>query len=128
MKPTKAFSIASGVALATGSLAYLVGLYNATMMLNEKGYYFAVLLLGLFGVVSLQKSVRDKLAGIMVTKPYMVACVAATVAGIALLVIGLVNADLLLSEKGFFGMAYTLSLFAAIAVQKNVRDSAEVTD
>ena len=45
MKPTKAFSIASGVALATGSLAYLVGLYNATMMLNEKGYYFAVLLL-----------------------------------------------------------------------------------
>ncbi|HBY38958.1 MAG TPA: hypothetical protein DEH24_06060, partial [Alteromonas sp.] len=32
------------------------------------------------------------------------------------------------SEKGFFGMAYTLSLFAAIAVQKNVRDSAEVTD
>ena len=74
MKPTKAFSIASGVALATGSLAYLVGLYNATMMLNEKGYYFAVLLLGLFGVVSLQKSIRDKLAGIMVTKPYMVAC------------------------------------------------------
>ena len=42
---------------------------------------------------------------------------------IALLVIGLMNAELLLSEKGFFGMAFTLSLFAAVTVQKNVRDS-----
>jgi uncharacterized membrane protein YiaA len=32
------------------------------------------------------------------------------------------NADLLLSEKGFYGMAFLLSLFAAIAVQKNTRD------
>jgi uncharacterized membrane protein YiaA len=39
-----------------------------------------------------------------------------------LLVIGLWNADLFLSEKGFYGMAFTLSLFAAIAVQKNIRD------
>ncbi|RZJ57066.1 MAG: hypothetical protein EOO45_28005, partial [Flavobacterium sp.] len=45
-----------------------------------------------------------------------------TVAAIVLLIIGLWNADLLLSEKGFFGMAFTLSLFAAIAVQKNSRD------
>jgi hypothetical protein len=27
------------------------------------------------------------------------------------------------SEKGFYGMAFTLSVFAAIAVQKNIRDS-----
>jgi hypothetical protein len=27
-----------------------------------------------------------------------------------------------LSEKGFYAMAYTLSLFATITVQKNVRD------
>jgi hypothetical protein len=33
------------------------------------------------------------------------------------------NADLTKSEKGFYGMAFTLSLFAAIAVQKNIRDS-----
>ena len=41
---------------------------------------------------------------------------------ITLLVIGLWNADLELSEKGFYGMSFTLSLFAAIAVQKNTRD------
>ncbi|PTM05998.1 MAG: hypothetical protein DA405_02040, partial [Bacteroidetes bacterium] len=32
-------------------------------------------------------------------------------------------ADLLLSEKGFYGMAFTLALFSAIAVQKNTRDT-----
>ena len=37
---------------------------------------------------------------------------------------GLWNATLTLSEKGFYGMAFTLSLFAAITVQKNTRDCA----
>ena len=34
-------------------------LWNASMQLNEKGYYLTILLYGLFSVVSLQKSVRD---------------------------------------------------------------------
>ncbi len=36
---------------------------------------------------------------------------------------GLYNAEMLLSEKGFYGMAYTLSLFAIVVMQKNIRDS-----
>jgi hypothetical protein len=42
---------------------------------------------------------------------------------VVLLVVGLWNATLILSEKGFYGMAFVLSLFAAITVQKNTRDS-----
>jgi uncharacterized membrane protein YiaA len=42
---------------------------------------------------------------------------------ILLLSIGLKNAALALSEKGFFGMSFVLSLFAVIAVQKNTRDT-----
>jgi hypothetical protein len=61
--------------------------------------------------------------GVPTTKAYFLASAVATVSAIVLLVIGLLNAELLLSEKGFFGMAFTLSLFAAITVQKNVRDS-----
>ncbi|MFZ4769258.1 MAG: YiaA/YiaB family inner membrane protein [Ferruginibacter sp.] len=41
---------------------------------------------------------------------------------IVLLTVGLWNADLEKSEKGFYAMAFVLSLFAAIAVQKNTRD------
>ena len=41
---------------------------------------------------------------------------------IALLSIGLWNASLELSEKGFYIMAFLLSLFGAVAVQKNIRD------
>jgi len=122
-KPTKAFRIASLAALIVGVAAYFIGLYNAPMALNEKGYYFTIMLFGLFSVVSLQKTVRDKMEGVPTTKAYFLASAVATASAIVLLVVGLLNAELLLSEKGFFGMAFILSLFAAITVQKNVRDS-----
>ena len=121
--PTKAFKLASIAALVIGVAAYFIGLYNAPMALNEKGYYFTIMLFGLFAVVSLQKTVRDKMENIPTTKAYFLASIVAALSSIALLVIGLMNAELLLSEKGFFGMAFTLSLFAAVTVQKNVRDS-----
>ena len=126
-KPTKAFRIASLAALVVGVAAYFIGLYNAPMALNEKGYYFTIMLFGLFSVVSLQKTVRDKMEGVPTTKAYFLASAVATASAIVLLLIGLLNAELLLSEKGFFGMAFILSLFAAITVQKNVRDS-QTTD
>jgi len=40
-----------------------------------------------------------------------------------LLVIGLWNATLLPSEKGFYAFAFLLAMFGAIAVQKNTRDN-----
>lgn len=122
-KPSNAFIGASWVALAAGMLAFNIGLSNAAMALNEKGYYFTVLMFGLFAVISLQKSVRDQMEGIPVTAIYYGICWFCTILAILLLVIGLWNATLSLSEKGFFGMSFTLSLFAAVAVQKNIRDS-----
>ena len=121
-KPTVAFVGASWVALFAGVISYNVGLWNAEMLFNEKGYYFTVLLFGLFSAVSVQKNVRDKLEKIRVSDLYYGISWAATIIAILLLVIGLWNASLSLSEKGFFGMSFLLSLFAAIAVQKNVRD------
>ncbi|MEQ4685380.1 YiaA/YiaB family inner membrane protein, partial [Escherichia coli] len=58
-----AFSIVSWIALVGGIVTYLLGLWNAEMQLNEKGYYFAVLVLGLFSAASYQKTVRDKYEG-----------------------------------------------------------------
>ena len=122
LKPSPAFISASWLALLIGMSSYCIGLFNAEMVLNEKGYYFTILLFGLFSVVSVQKSVRDRMEGIPVTDLYYGISWFTTAAAIVLLVIGLWNADLLLSEKGFFGMSFCLSLFAAIAVQKNTRD------
>ncbi len=121
-KPTAAFIGASWSALLIGITSYCIGLWNAEMLLNEKGYYFTILLFGLFSVISVQKAVRDKLENIPVTDIYYGISWFTTVTSIVLLVIGLWNADLLLSEKGFYGMSFLLSLFAAIAVQKNTRD------
>ena len=122
LKPTPAFIGAAWVALATGVIAYFIGLRNAEMLLNEKGYYFTILLFGLFSVISLQKTVRDKQEGLLVTDMYYGLSWFSCITAILLLVIGLWNADLWLSEKGFFGMAFILSMFSAIAVQKNMRD------
>ncbi|WP_299443429.1 inner membrane protein YiaA [uncultured Aquimarina sp.] len=121
-KPTPAFISASWVALFAGMVSFCTGLWNAEMLLNEKGYYFTILLFGLFSAVSVQKNVRDKLEGLQVTEIYYGISWFAALASIVLLIIGLWNADLDLSEKGFYGMSFTLSLFAAIAVQKNTRD------
>jgi len=122
-KPTGAFIGASWTALLVGTVGYCIGLWNAGMELNEKGYYFTILLFGLFAVISVQKSVRDKAEGLAVTELYYSLSWFATIAAIVLLTIGLWNADLTLSEKGFYGMSFTLSIFSAIAVQKNTRDA-----
>ncbi|OCA84403.1 hypothetical protein A8F94_17025 [Bacillus sp. FJAT-27225] len=123
-EPTGAFVGASWAALLVGIVAYLIGLYNADMQLNEKGYYFAVLVFGLYSAVSLQKAVRDKEEGIPVTNIYYGISWFALIVAISLMAIGLYNAgSIVLSEKGFYGMAFVLSLFAAITVQKNIRDT-----
>lgn len=122
-KPTAAFIGASWFALLTGTVGYCIGLWNATMELNEKGYYFTILLFGLFAVISVQKSVRDRAEGLAVTDLYYGLSWFATIAAVILLTVGLWNADLLLSEKGFYALAFCLSIFSAIAVQKNTRDA-----
>ncbi len=125
-QPSGAFVAASWVALFAGVLAFNVGLWNAQMALNEKGYYFTVLMYGLFSSVSVQKSVRDRLEGIPVTNIYYGLSWVSVLLCLLLLTVGLWNATLELSEKGFYAMSFVLSLFAAIAVQKNTRDTQRV--
>lgn len=121
-KPSSAFVGASWAALFVGAITYLIGLWNSDMLLNEKGYYFTLLMYGLFAAVSLQKSVRDRIEGIPVTSMYFSLCWVSIGLTILLLAVGLWNAKLSPSEKGFFAMGFVLALYAAIAVQKNVRD------
>lgn len=127
-KPTPAFIGASWISLFTGVLSYCVGLWNSDMQLNERGYYFTVLLFGLFSAISVQKSVRDRLEGLEVTDLYYSISWFSALSAIVLLIVGLWNADLLLSEKGFYGIAYLLSLYASIAVQKNTRDKSYIVN
>lgn len=121
-RPTAAFVGASWGALLIGASAFLIGLWNAQMQLNEKGYYLTLLLFGLFAAVSLQKTVRDRNEGLPVTNLYAGLCWVSLIAAILLLTVGLWNATLAPSEKGFYAMSFVLSLFAVVAVQKNVRD------
>ncbi len=107
-----------------GMAGFIIGLWRSEMLLSEKGYYFTVLMYGLFAAVSVQKSVRDRLEGIPVTAIYYGISWFSTILAIVLLIVGLWNATLLPSEKGFYAFAFLLGIFGAIAVQKNTRDTA----
>ena len=123
-RPSHAFVGASWSAMIIGILAYLAGLWNASMQLNEKGYYLTILLYGCFAAVSLQKTLRDRAENLPVTGLYVGLCWTSLSAALGLLTVGLWNAALMPSEKGFYAMSYVLTLFAIVAVQKNVRDLA----
>ena len=50
------FKAASWIALAVGFIGFIVGIWNAEMLLNEKVFYITVLFFGLFAVVSLRRN------------------------------------------------------------------------
>lgn len=122
-KPSGAFIGASWVALMVGSLTYMIALWNSPMPMYEQGFYFTVLMYGLFACVSLQKAVRDRLEGIPVTGIYYGLAWLSVGLTILLLLTGLWNAKMPMADKGLYGIAFLMSLFAAIAVQKNTRDA-----
>jgi uncharacterized membrane protein YiaA len=123
-RPTPACIGASWVALLLGSVTFVAGLANAGMGLAEKGFYLVLLLYGLYSAVSLQKAVRDRAEGVAVSGIYFAVSWISLGCVFALLGAGLYNADWRPEQKGFYGMAFALALFAAVAVQKNVRDLA----
>src|SRR5689334_991719 len=88
-RPSDAFIGASWVALLIGITAFIIGLWNADMELNEKGYYFTVLMFGLFSAISVQKAVRDKLENIPVSNIYYGLAWFTTLLSILLMTIGL---------------------------------------
>jgi uncharacterized membrane protein YiaA len=124
-KPTAAFVGASWAVLLLGIVSFAVGLWNATMTKSEKGFYAAVLVLGVFAAISLQKSVRDRAEGLPVTALYLGLSWSVVALAMVMLAVGLWNSTMALSEKGFYGLAFAMPLFAAVAVQKNVRDAVQ---
>lgn len=85
IRPTPAFIGAAWVSLGLGLISYCIGLWNADMLLNEKGYYFTIILFGLFSAISVQKCVRDKAEDIPVTDIYYGLSWFTTIASIVLL-------------------------------------------
>lgn len=122
-KTSSAFIGASWAALCLGMVGFITGVWNATMTLSEKGFYFALMMNGLFAAISVQKCVRDRLEKVPVTSLYYGLAWFSLILCLVLLSAGLWNAQMTTSEKGFYLMAFAMSLFAAVAVQKNTRDA-----
>ncbi|MCC5612542.1 hypothetical protein LC612_39075 [Nostoc sp. CHAB 5834] len=120
---TSPYTLTAFACLVVGTGGFLFGLTNAdTLALSEKGYYLTLLAFGLFSAISVQKNVRDAEAGLPVPRTYAVLSYFAAGLALFLLGLGLVNATLALSEKGYYGMSFLLALFSAITLQKHLRD------
>ena len=71
----------------------------------------------------MQKTIRDESENLKVTLSYKYLNIICVILACVLMLIGLYNEEsLLLNEKGFFGIAFILTLFSSIVVQKNIRD------
>lgn len=99
-----------------------IGLFNAEMLLSEKGFYIIAIIFGFYSVITLQKALRDKMEGYDVNESYMKLSYFGVATPIILMAIGLWNAELQLNEKGFFAVTFIMTLFSSIVVQKNIRD------
>ena len=74
-RPTSAFiAAASWVAFTCLTVGFMIGYGMPIYHYTKKGYYFVILLYGLFSAASLQKTVRDKLEDIPVTAIYYGLC------------------------------------------------------
>ena len=118
LKTTGSFVGASWGGVLIGVAGYLIGLYNAHFSMVEKGLYLTILLYGLFSVISVQKTVRDRAEGIRTTNIYYGVAWGSVIASLTILTVFLWNADMLLVEKGYYGITMTFAMFGVIAVQK----------
>lgn len=64
----------------------------------------------MFAAISVQKAVRDRAENIPVTAIYIGVAWGMLGASLIVLSIGLWNSSMLLSEKGFYGIGFTMSL------------------
>lgn len=117
-----AFDMFAWIALLGGIVVYVIGLIRSQMELNEMGFYFAVLLLGLFATIAVQEGLRNRFEGIPVSGIFSSLAMFCLLTALTMFVIALFRVDLLPSEIGFYGISYFLALFGSVAVHKMVRD------
>jgi uncharacterized membrane protein YiaA len=125
MKPSFAFVALSWIAALAGVVLYGSMLFNSSALTwSDKNFFTAILVFAVYAAISVQKIVRDRLEGVPFTNLYYGVSWLAVIVAIGLFVNGLFNVNISLSERGFYGMAMLLTLFGAIAIQKNTRDLA----
>ena len=117
-----AFDAFAWIALLGGIVVYVIGLFRSQMEVNEMGFYFAVLILGLFATISVQEVLRNRHENIPVSSVYFSLALLSLISALTMFIVALFRVDLLPSEVGFYGISYFLTLFGAICVQKMVRD------
>lgn len=121
-KPTVAFVGAAWAALVVAILTYSVAVWRMPLTADQRWFYGVLLAFGLFGVVAVVKSVRDREDGIPVTPLFYGLSWVAALGPLAVIVIYLLNSPADELQRGFLFLAYMFAVFATVVVQRNTRD------
>lgn len=124
-KPTAAFVGASWFALVVALGTYVVALWRMPLTYDQRWFYGTVLAFGLFGVIAVVKSVRDKEDDIAITPQFYFLSWVAALGPLIAFAIYLLNAPQDELTRGFLFLSYMFAVFAAVVVQRNVRDLAD---
>lgn len=124
-KPTAAFLGAAWVALGVAVLTYGVAIWRMPLTADQRWFYGTILAFGMFGVVAVVKSVRDREDGIPVTGAFYGLSWIAAIGPLVAISIYLLNSSAEELQRGFLFLAYMFAVFASVVVQRNTRDLAE---
>lgn len=99
----------------SGALIYVIGLWRACPLLSGKGYFFGVLMTGMFVTYAYQRAVNlnqndERFASV---------CQMVALITVGLLLVGVWNARLLPLEMGLYPAAFFVSLLGQVLLQRS---------
>ncbi|MDG5475820.1 inner membrane protein YiaB [Citrobacter freundii] len=94
----------------SGALIYVIGLWRACPLLSGKGYFFGVLMTGMFVIYAYQRAVNlnqndERFASV---------CQMVALITIGLLLVGVWNAPVSSLEKGLYPVAFIICLLGQV--------------
>ncbi|WAD30139.1 inner membrane protein YiaB [Citrobacter braakii] len=104
----------------SGALIYVIGLWRACPLLSSKGYFFAVLMTGMFVTYVYQRAENLK----QNDEHFVSVCQMVALITVGVLLVGVLNIPLSPLEMGLFPVAFFVCLWGQILLLRlqNTRD------
>jgi uncharacterized membrane protein YiaA len=108
--PMKTTRLLPWILFLSGALIYVIGLWRACPLLSGKGYFFGVLMTGMFVTYAYQRAVNlnqndERFASV---------CQMVVLITVGLLLVGVWNAPVSSLEKGLYPVAFIICLLGQV--------------